>query len=60
MKGKTLVITGATKGIGKATAIKFAKNGVNVLLLITQMKGLQTLLQKSGKVNLVLKQKLIP
>ena len=30
MKGKTLVITGATKGIGKATAEKFAKNGVNV------------------------------
>ncbi len=30
VKGKTLVITGATKGIGKATAIKFAKNGVNI------------------------------
>ena len=30
MKGKTLVITGATKGIGKATAYRFAKAGVNV------------------------------
>lgn len=30
MKGKTLVITGATKGIGKATAEKFAQNGVNI------------------------------
>jgi len=30
MKGKTLVISGATKGIGKAIAYKFAQNGVNV------------------------------
>ncbi len=30
MKGKTLVITGATKGIGEAIANKFAQNGVNI------------------------------
>jgi len=30
MNGKTVVITGATKGIGKAVAEKFASNGVNV------------------------------
>ena len=30
MQGKTLVITGATKGIGKAVAEKFAQNGVNI------------------------------
>jgi len=30
MKGKTLVISGATKGIGRATAYRFAKEGINV------------------------------
>jgi 7-alpha-hydroxysteroid dehydrogenase len=30
MKGKTLVITGATKGIGQAIAEKFAQQGVNI------------------------------
>lgn len=30
MKGKTLVITGATKGIGEAIAEKFASKGVNI------------------------------
>jgi len=38
MKGKTLVITGATKGIGKATAEKFAQNGVNVALTYNSNK----------------------
>lgn len=30
MQGKTLVISGATKGIGKAIAYRFAKEGVNI------------------------------
>ncbi len=30
MKNKTLVISGATKGIGRATAYKFASKGVNI------------------------------
>ena len=30
MRGNTLVISGATKGIGKAIAYKFAQNGINV------------------------------
>lgn len=30
MKGKTLVISGATRGIGKAILYRFAENGVNV------------------------------
>ena len=30
--GKTAFITGAAKGIGRATAIGFAKNGANVVV----------------------------
>ena len=32
MKSKTVIITGGTTGIGKATAIKFAENGYNVVI----------------------------
>ena len=32
MKNKTVIITGGTTGIGKATAIKFAENGYNVVI----------------------------
>lgn len=33
LSGKNVFITGATKGIGKSTAIKFAEMGANVILV---------------------------
>ncbi len=33
LKNKTILITGASKGIGKATALQFSKAGVNLALL---------------------------
>ena len=32
LEGKTVIVTGAAKGIGKAIAIAFAKEGCNVML----------------------------
>lgn len=32
LKGKTALITGSTKGIGKAIAIEMAKEGTNVII----------------------------
>lgn len=43
---KTVVITGASVGIGKATAIEFAKNGANVCIVDINSEGLDTALQE--------------
>ncbi len=32
LKGKTVIVTGGAKGIGKAIALKFAENGANIVL----------------------------
>ena len=43
---KTVIITGASVGIGKATAIEFARNGANVCIDDINAKGLDTLTEE--------------
>ncbi len=48
MKNKTVIITGAASGIGKATAILFAKQGANVIVSdIQETEGKEVLLPGS-------------
>ncbi|MEO1959287.1 MAG: enoyl-ACP reductase [Nautiliaceae bacterium] len=46
MKGKTLVISGATRGIGKAIAERFAKEGVNIAFTYNSNEELAKSLEK--------------
>ena len=43
LKDKTILITGASRGIGKETAILFAKEGAHLILLARNLKHLQEL-----------------
>ena len=39
IKGKNIIVTGGSLGIGKATALKLINEGANVLLREGHMKG---------------------
>ena len=42
-QNKTAIVTGASVGIGKATALEFAKNGANVCIVDINAEGLEAL-----------------
>ena len=46
MSNKTAIITGASKGIGRQTALAFAKAGYNTVVVATNEKALQELKQE--------------
>ena len=53
---KTIMITGATSGFGKATAIKFAENGYNIIITGRRkdlLENLEKELNTLGKIKVL-------
>src|SRR5258707_2813530 len=51
LKGKVAVVTGASRGIGRASAIAFAKEGVHIVATARNGEELQSLIDDCGKLG---------
>ena len=60
MKGKTLVISGATRGIGKAIVYRFAKEGVNIAFTYNSNEELAKEIAQDLEKNYNIKAKYYP
>ena len=49
LDGKTAIVTGAARGIGKAIALKFASEGANIALQILLSMRMHRIQQKKSK-----------
>ena len=49
LDGKTAIVTGAARGIGKAIALKFAAEGTNIALLTLSLTKMQKIQLKNWK-----------
>ncbi len=52
LKNKTAFVTGASRGIGKAIALKFAENGANLVLNATKLENLKNTGDEIKKYNI--------
>ena len=52
-KNKTVLITGASSGIGKQTAVEFAKLGANIILVARRKEKLDELANELEKFNVI-------